>query len=56
MLKEVEVPVLVARPDGQLAERYKFSEKIYKTKKAGPAGWAEAINFWLKSDRVEARF
>jgi len=56
LLKEVEVPVLVARPDGQPAERYKFSEKIYKTKKAGPAGWAEAINFWLKSDRVEARF
>jgi len=49
MLKEVELPGLIARPGGQPVRLKKIPGKIYKTKKAGPAGWAEAINFWLKS-------
>ncbi|HRD02912.1 MAG TPA: HAD-IIB family hydrolase [Candidatus Saccharicenans sp.] len=53
MLKEVELPVLVARPDGQPVVLKKLPENIYKTKKAGPAGWTEAVNYWLKSGQLE---
>jgi mannosyl-3-phosphoglycerate phosphatase len=56
MLKEVEVPVLVAGQDGQTAGLKKLSGKIYKTRKAGPAGWAEAIENWLKSDLIGRAF
>ncbi|MDD8021082.1 MAG: HAD-IIB family hydrolase [Acidobacteriota bacterium] len=55
MLKEVELPVLVARPGRQLVELKNFPEKIYKTKKTGPAGWAEAVNYWLKAAQIEER-
>jgi len=54
MLKEVELPGLIARPDGQPAGLKQVPENIYKTKKAGPAGWAEAINYWLKVTQTKA--
>jgi mannosyl-3-phosphoglycerate phosphatase len=53
MLKEVELPGLIARPGGQPVRLKKIPGKIYKTKKSGPAGWVEAINHWLEVTQIK---
>ncbi|MGB9907452.1 MAG: hypothetical protein ACPLRR_08720, partial [Candidatus Saccharicenans sp.] len=47
MLREVDYPVLVARPDGSHSELPPRLKNIYKTREPGPRGWAEAVEHLL---------
>ena len=49
LLKAVDYPVLVARPDGSHPKLPPGLKDIYKTRKPGPRGWAEAIKYFLSS-------
>ncbi|MBC7349653.1 MAG: HAD-IIB family hydrolase [Candidatus Aminicenantes bacterium] len=49
LLEAVDYPVLVARPDGSHAKLPPGVKNIYKTRKPGPRGWAEAIKYFLSS-------
>ncbi|MCR4396764.1 MAG: HAD-IIB family hydrolase [Candidatus Saccharicenans sp.] len=47
MLRVVDLPVLVARPDGRHLEIPEKGTQLLRTSRPGPEGWAEAINFLL---------
>ncbi len=47
MLRAVDLPVLVARPDGSWAEIPGMEDKIFKASLPGPEGWAEAVSYLL---------
>lgn len=47
MLRAVDLPVLVARPDGCHLEIPEKGRQLLRTSRPGPEGWAEAINFLL---------
>ncbi|MGB9835454.1 MAG: HAD-IIB family hydrolase [Candidatus Saccharicenans sp.] len=47
MLKEMDFPVLVARPDGSHWEFPPGLKNIYRTREPGPRGWAEAVEYLL---------
>lgn len=47
MLRVVDWPVLVARPDNRCLEIPEKVRQLLRTSRPGPEGWAEAINFLL---------
>lgn len=47
MLRAVDLPVLVARPDGRQVKSPEIGVELIRTSRPGPAGWAEAVNFIL---------
>lgn len=47
MLRVVDLPVLVAGPDGFNLKLPETGAKFLRTSRPGPEGWAEAINFLL---------
>lgn len=47
MLRAVDLPVLVARPDGISLKLPEAEAKLLRTSRPGPEGWAEAVNFLL---------
>lgn len=47
MLRVVDLPVLVAGPDGFNLKLPETGAKLLRTSRPGPEGWAEAINFLL---------
>lgn len=47
MLRAVDLPVLVARPDGFNPKLPETGAKLLRTSRPGPEGWAEAVNFLL---------
>lgn len=47
MLRAVDLPVLVARPDGFNLKLPETGAKLLRTSRPGPEGWAEAVNFFL---------
>jgi mannosyl-3-phosphoglycerate phosphatase len=53
MLKAVDLPVLIARPDGQKLKVSGARKKVLKTRKPGPAGWAEAVGYFLSLSNSE---
>jgi len=52
LLKAVDYPVLVARPDGSHSKLPLGLKNIYKTKKPGSRGWAEALEYFLSHFQV----
>ncbi|RME63880.1 MAG: HAD-IIB family hydrolase [Nitrospirae bacterium] len=44
MLQEVDIPVVIKRPDGSYEEALLGIKNAYYTKRPGPYGWAEAIS------------
>ncbi|MBC7363711.1 MAG: HAD-IIB family hydrolase [Candidatus Aminicenantes bacterium] len=55
MLKAVDYPVLVARPDGSHANLPSGVKNVYKTRQPGPEGWAEALEYFLSRFQVEKK-
>ncbi len=49
MLKAVDLPVLVARPDGRHLKMPERKDGLLRTSRPGPEGWAEAVDFFLSS-------
>lgn len=47
MLRAVDLPVLVARPDGFNLTLPEAGAKLLRTSRSGPEGWAEAVDFLL---------
>lgn len=47
MLRAVDLPVLVARPDGFNLTLPEAGAKLLRTSRPGPEGWAEAVDFLL---------
>ncbi len=47
MLRAVDLPVLVARPDGRQVKTPGIGVKLIRALRPGPAGWAEAVDFIL---------
>lgn len=47
MLKVVDYPVLVARPDGSHSKLSCVIKNTYRTRRPGPQGWAEALEHFL---------
>lgn len=47
MLEAVDYPVLVARPDGLHSKLPPGLKNVYRTRKPGPQGWAEALEYFL---------
>lgn len=47
MLRVVDLPVLVARPDGIDLKLPETGAKLLRTSRPGPEGWAEAVDFLL---------
>ena len=47
MLKVVDLPVLVARPDGRYLKIPGKRKNLFRTTRPGPEGWAEAVGFFL---------
>ncbi|MGQ9801408.1 MAG: HAD-IIB family hydrolase [Candidatus Saccharicenans sp.] len=47
MLKAVDYPVLIARPDRSHSGLPPGLKNIYRTRKPGPQGWAEAMEYFL---------
>ncbi|MCR4409496.1 MAG: HAD-IIB family hydrolase [Candidatus Saccharicenans sp.] len=47
MLRAVDLPVLVARPDGRHLEILETGKQLFRTSRPGPEGWTEAVNFLL---------
>lgn len=52
MLEAVDYPVLVARPDGSYSKLPAGLKNIYKTRKPGPQGWAEALEYLLARTKI----
>ncbi|MGB9765195.1 MAG: HAD-IIB family hydrolase [Candidatus Saccharicenans sp.] len=52
MLKAVNYPVLVARPDGSYLELTRRQKNIYQTREPGPRGWAEALEYFLSRPKI----
>ncbi|MDI6698646.1 MAG: HAD-IIB family hydrolase [Candidatus Saccharicenans sp.] len=49
MLKVVDLPVLVARPDGRHLKIPGKRKDLLRTTRPGSEGWAQAVNFFLSS-------
>jgi len=47
MLRAVDLPVLVARPDGLKLKLPESGANLLRTSRPGPEGWAEAVDFLL---------
>mgnify|MGYP000395087993 CR=1 FL=1 len=52
LLKAVDYPVLVARPDGSHPKLPPGLKNIFKTRQPGPEGWAEALEYFLSRFQV----
>lgn len=52
MLEVVDYPVLVARPDGSYSKLPAGLKNIYKARKPGPQGWAEALEYLLAGAKI----
>jgi mannosyl-3-phosphoglycerate phosphatase len=52
LFKAVDYPVLVARPDGSHSKLPPGLKNTYKTKKPGPWGWVEALEYFLSCFQI----